>query len=51
MKREPLQHILGSQPFRQVTVRVTADAMVPAPRRSSSPSGRWTSCRAARGRS
>jgi len=31
MKREPLQHILGSQPFRQVTVRVTADAMVPRP--------------------
>ena len=31
MKREPLQHILGSQPFRHVTVRVTADAMVPRP--------------------
>jgi release factor glutamine methyltransferase len=31
MKREPLQHILGSQPFRQVTVRVTTDAMVPRP--------------------
>jgi release factor glutamine methyltransferase len=31
MKREPLQHILGSQPFRHVTVRVTTDAMVPRP--------------------
>src|SRR5256885_9947992 len=31
MKREPLQHILGSQPSRHITVRVTADAMVPRP--------------------
>lgn len=31
MRHEPLQHILGSQPFRHVTVRVTADAMVPRP--------------------
>lgn len=31
LTREPLQHILGSQAFRHLTVRVTADAMVPRP--------------------
>ena len=31
MAREPLQHILGSQAFRHVTVRVNGDAMVPRP--------------------
>lgn len=31
MSREPLQHILGSQAFRHVTVRVSAAAMVPRP--------------------
>lgn len=31
MAREPLQHVLGSQAFRHVTVRVNADAMVPRP--------------------
>ena len=29
--REPLQHIVGSQAFRHVTVRVSADALVPRP--------------------
>ena len=31
MAREPLQHIVGTQPFRHVTVRVTGDALVPRP--------------------
>jgi release factor glutamine methyltransferase len=31
MTREPLQHIVGTQPFRQITVRVSADALVPRP--------------------
>ena len=31
MTREPLQHILGTQPFRHVTVRVSGDALVPRP--------------------
>jgi release factor glutamine methyltransferase len=31
MAREPLQHIVGTQPFREVTVRVTPDALVPRP--------------------
>ena len=29
--REPLQHIVGTQAFRHVTVRVNADALVPRP--------------------
>jgi release factor glutamine methyltransferase len=29
--REPLQHIVGTQPFRGVSVRVSADALVPRP--------------------
>lgn len=29
--REPLQHIVGTQSFRHVTVRVSADALVPRP--------------------
>jgi release factor glutamine methyltransferase len=31
MGREPLQHIVGSQPFRHVTVQVSAAALVPRP--------------------
>jgi release factor glutamine methyltransferase len=31
LAREPLQHIVGTQAFRQVTVRVTGDALVPRP--------------------
>jgi release factor glutamine methyltransferase len=31
MAREPLQHIVGTQAFRHVTVRVTGDALVPRP--------------------
>lgn len=31
MKREPLQHIVGSQAFRQVTLKVSPDVMVPRP--------------------
>jgi release factor glutamine methyltransferase len=31
MAREPLQHIVGTQPFRHVTLKVTADALVPRP--------------------
>lgn len=30
-KREPLQHILGTQAFRNVDVRVTADVLIPRP--------------------
>ena len=30
-KREPLQHILGNQPFREITLSVTADTLVPRP--------------------
>ncbi len=30
-RREPLQHILGDQPFRRVDIRVTADTLVPRP--------------------
>jgi len=31
IRREPLQHILGTQPFRTITVGVTPAAMVPRP--------------------
>jgi len=31
MNREPLQHVLGTAPFRHVTVRVGPDALVPRP--------------------
>jgi release factor glutamine methyltransferase len=31
MAREPLQHIVGTQAFRQITVRVSGDALVPRP--------------------
>lgn len=31
MAREPLQHIVGTQPFRQVSVRVSPEALVPRP--------------------
>jgi release factor glutamine methyltransferase len=31
MAREPLQHIVGTQAFRHVTVRVSRDALVPRP--------------------
>jgi len=31
MAREPLQHIVGTQAFRHITVRVSGDAMVPRP--------------------
>ena len=31
MNREPLQHVLGTSPFRHVTLRVGPDALVPRP--------------------
>src|SRR5262249_17112623 len=31
MPREPLQHVLGTAPFRHITVRVGPDALVPRP--------------------
>lgn len=31
MSREPLQHVLGTAPFRHITLRVGADALVPRP--------------------
>jgi release factor glutamine methyltransferase len=31
LAREPLQHIVGTQPFRDVTVKVSGDALVPRP--------------------
>jgi len=31
MSREPLQHVLGTAPFRHITLRVASDALVPRP--------------------